>query len=261
MKVADCHRSVFYKLCRHAFDALGMKPNVVELGVFKGDNAHEIISSLDPFRAHLLDTWSAEDFIKAYSPFSPLPKWLSPVESQFDYYQGDALSKDHWDRIYSQVIARFGEDQRVSVYRASPEDLYKHAVAEASLRKFDYVYIDASHQFEYVFRDLMLYSELVSFDGIIQMNDCCHSDLGIKQNLGVLEAVVKFVKLSNWSPVVLNTLDFSDLVLARKGSKILNIMNSVLFSSNLKYVEVPSQLLGSAKILRNRSGKNILCFD
>jgi hypothetical protein len=262
MKVINCQRELFYQVSNNAFDALNIMPIAVELGVFKGNNANQILNLIKPKLLYLLDTWSTADFLKAYSPFDEIPLWMDPPSAQYSYYGGDALSKEHWDSLYEEVIQKFKNNLNVKIKRGSSEELYSFISSTVKKQQLDFIYIDASHQYEYIFRDLMLYSKIGSENSIIQINDCCHSERGVKQNLGVLEAVTRFIKMSDWRPVAINTTDFSDLLLAKKNSGINEKLNQVFFeSANLNYVEVPYQILGNSKILINNSNKTILSFD
>jgi hypothetical protein len=99
----------------------------------------------------------------------------------------------------------------------------------------------------------MIYSEYCSENAILQMNDCCFSHAGSKQNLGVLEACTKFIKVSEWRPLAINLRNWSDLVMAKANSPIANIVDSLLAKSNVPFVEVPDSMLGASRILENNS--------
>jgi hypothetical protein len=261
MKVINCTREYFLDICRAAFDSMNVSPACLELGVFLGSNAQNILHKLNPSILYLLDTWSAEDFQKAYKPYDINPKWMDPPEAQFGYYQGNAYDDAHWLALYKSVVKKFADLDNVIVHRGSPGNLLEFASTVLGGGKGDFLYIDAAHQYELIFKDLMLYSELVSANGIIQLNDCCHSAYGIKQNLGVLEATIKFIKMTNWRPVAINTVDFSDLILARQDSEIYNSLNQLLYYSDINYVDVPYQLLGNSRIIINQLGASRMSFD
>ncbi|NCX94652.1 MAG: class I SAM-dependent methyltransferase, partial [Gammaproteobacteria bacterium] len=96
--------------------------------------------------------------------------------------------------------------------------------------------------------------DFVPEDGVIQMNDCCHSKDGLKQNLGVLEATVKFLKMSEFVPVLTTNTDYTDVLLARRNSKLINVIDTIVNVNDINYVEVPSQLLGALTI---KSGRRV----
>jgi len=261
MKVVNCTREYFLEICRASFDSMNVSPACLELGVYLGWNAKNIVHKLNPSILYLLDTWSSEDFLKAYKPYENIPKWMDPPEAHFGYYQGNAYDDAHWLGIYNCVVKTFNDLDNVIVHRGSPDNLFEFASTVLGGGKGDFLYIDAAHQYELIFKDLMLYSELASPNGIIQLNDCCHSAYGIKQNLGVLEAATKFIKMTSWRPVAINTADFSDLILAREDSEIYKSLNQILYCSDINYVDVPYQLLGNSKIVINQLGISRISFD
>ncbi|MFM2112195.1 MAG: hypothetical protein RLZZ271_855 [Pseudomonadota bacterium] len=253
MIVANVQRETFYQLAKLAFDALGVQARAVELGVFKGDNAANLLAALNPARLSLLDTWSAQDFHQAINDDDGQLPWLEPLSALNAYYGGDTSQQSFWDSLHTHVRVRFASEPRVSVVKGSSTELLAHATQTANTAgAFDFAYIDGNHRFEQVFRDLMLYSPLVAPNGIIQINDCSHSILGLRQNLGVLEAAVRFIKLGGWEPIAINANDFADLLMARKNSLMANALKELLAASNLTgYIEVPDALLANARIVRN----------
>jgi len=106
-------------------------------------------------------------------------------------------------------------------------------------------------------RDLLEWSELCAPDGVLMLNDCCHSPAGVRQNLGVLEAVGAFVKRSPFIPVLLTHTDWSDLVLCRSAGVMELLLDQVVRSIDLRYVEVPHQLLPAARVVQSAHGINI----
>ncbi len=258
MKIVECNRVTFYDIAKIAFGAIKKVPMAAEIGVFKGDNAEQILNRLQPSELHLIDAWSESEFYKSYTPFEPRPYWIDDPKEHFGYYGGDAMTRDHWDSVYQNVVARFKQNKAVKIHRKESGEAINY-LSESKLQ-FDFIYIDASHQYEFVFRDLMYYKDYVSDDGIIQLNDCCHSDLGIKQNLGVLEAVIRFIKITNFVPVLMNSEDFTDLVLVRRRGILESLIDELMFNSTIKYIELPYQLLGAAQVKRNRMNKLIMSF-
>lgn len=262
MIVTAVQRDAFYQISRFAFDAIGVQPLAAELGVFKGDNAASLLATLNPKHLTLLDTWSAGEFKNAIKDETgQMEPWLDDKSALNAYYGGQTDQQVFWDRLHSGVTSRFADQSQVTVIKGDSTTLHNRAAQQTvSLGKYDFLYVDGNHRFEPVFRDLMLYSELVGDNGIIQINDCSHSALGLRQNLGVLEATVRFLKLGGWEPIAINTNDFADLLIARKNSPMANKLKDLFFASNLNYIEVPAALLANARIVRGEH-KFILSFD
>ena len=89
------------------------------------------------------------------------------------------------------------------------------------------------------------------------MKNCCHSADSIKQNVGALEATCSFVKRSNFIPIAVTHQDWTEVLLARRGSFMETAVHSLLSNSNVSYVEVPPQLLGSMRVVDCFEKKNI----
>lgn len=163
---------------------------------------------------------------------------------------GGALSEQStFDQLYLATKKLFTADDNVSILRQGTKEGRLTISQRYPNLKFDLIYIDASHQFETVFDDLMLYKDLVSDLGCIQLNDCCHSAAGIRQNLGVLEASVKFIKMTDFTPIAITNAEWSDILLVRKGNPLSSAISNSIVSSGVAYVEIPPQLLGNLQVI------------
>lgn len=249
MKVCDIDRNQMYGVLRHVFNALQVRPRVMELGVCKGDNAQQLLQRLEPAPLVLVDSWSAASN-RAYSPFDSLPPWIDPPETYDFYFGGPTREQATWDRLYEGCRQRFADRTDVHIVRAFTNEAGPAIRSHAGDVPFDLVYVDASHQYEYVLRDLMLFQDLVGPNGCFMLNDCCHSEAGLRQNLGVLEAVGNFLKRSDFTPVAITNTDWSDVVLTRRGSLLENALHWSLVNSDVAFVDVPPQLLPAARLIR-----------
>lgn len=250
MKVCDIDRNQMYSVLRHCFGALQVRPRTVELGVCKGDNAQQLLDRLDPAPLVLVDSWSTASN-SAYSPFAQLPAWIDPPETYDFYFGGSTREQATWDRLHDTCQARFVDRPEVHIVRASTAEALPIVRTLAGDTGFyDLIYVDASHQYEYALRDLMLYQALVGPHGAFMLNDCCHSEAGLRQNLGVLEAVSNFLKRSDFVPVAITNTDWSDVILTRRGSLLEQALHWGLVNSDVAFVEVPAQLLPAARLIR-----------
>ncbi|KKO47040.1 hypothetical protein WG68_03685 [Arsukibacterium ikkense] len=256
MKVCNANREFFLHVLSAVFEAHGKKPLIAELGVLRGENALNMYNILSPEHMVLIDSWST-DITKTYSPFHTLPPWINPIET-YSYYFGGSLSEQStFDKIYAECLGKFSDFSNVTIIR---EDTIK-AIAKirpaTGIEKFDIIYVDASHQYEYVLRDLMYYKDLLAPHGFMILNDCCHSDAGTKQNLGVLEALTSFMKRTDYIPIALTNTDWSDVILVRKDSPLIQTVDIAISNSDVAYVELPYQLISSAKVIYGKQRANI----
>lgn len=224
----------------------------MELGVLRGENALQIHRALSPESLFLIDAWSSEVFIE-YDRINSHRSWVTPIEQYSNYFGGSVFDQATLELLFEQTCRRFADIPNVQILRTDTRNAMKVLESQEVLpRGIDFVYVDANHQYESVFDDLMLYSKIVSRNGVIQLNDCCHSEAGVRQNLGVLEAVARFVKMSNFVPVAMTNTDFSDLILANRGSQTQQLLHKVIDRAKIIYVEVPEQLLASARVRGDR---------
>ncbi|WP_286744480.1 hypothetical protein [Aquabacterium sp. UBA2148] len=156
------------------------------------------------------------------------------------------------DRLHAKAVERFQHKPHASVIKSPTLPAREHLGALLGDRKLDYIYVDASHQYESVLDDLMFYDSLLGLDGMLQLNDCCHSPAGVRQNLGVLEATLTFMKMADFMPVMITNTDWSDILLVRRKSGIDQVLDKIVEINDVTYVEVPSQLLGALHVKQGK---------
>ncbi|MBL0946231.1 MAG: class I SAM-dependent methyltransferase [Hydrogenophaga sp.] len=256
MKICITPREGLYQVLAAVFDAFDRVPTVAELGVLKGDNALQLHQALRPEQLLLVDAWSAASNA-AYCPFEQLPPWVTPVAEYAYYYGGPMDDPQTWERLYQSCASKFEGRSEVSLIRQDSYSAYETVRQRVAGRGLDLLYVDANHQYEYVLRDLMTYQDLVRPDGLLMLNDCCHSEKGARQNLGVLEALGSFIKRSDFVPVAMTNTDWTDVVLARKGSHMVEAIDTVLVNADIPFVELPHQLITAARIRNGRLGANL----
>lgn len=256
MKVCNTHREIFYHVLNAVFQACEKQPVIAELGVLRGENALKLYNALTPEKMVLIDSWSpaAND---QYSPFDPLPAWLEPVDAYAYYYGGPMHDPATWDRLYQECLSKFVDVDNVTTIRADTIGAIEQIKPKTGIDKFDLVYIDANHQYEYILRDMMYWQDLVADDGFILLNDCCHSLNGTKQNLGVLEALSSFLKRSDFIPLAMTNTDWSDVILVRKNPVMVQLVDMALTNSDIPFVEIPYQLISAAKVVSGQQRANI----
>lgn len=256
MKVCEAHRTVFYYLLDAVFKAFQIRPVIAELGVLRGENAMAMYNAMSPLHMVMIDSWSTEAG-DAYSPFETLPHWVTPFDEYAYYYGGSMREQSTFDALYEACVERFKDIDNATIIRANTMDAIPLLRSEAKIERFDLVYVDANHQYEYVLRDMMYYQEFLGPEGIMLLNDCCFSQPGVMQNLGVLEALGSFIKRTNFIPVAMTNTDFSDVILVRKGSHMEEAIDVALSNSDVGYVDIPHQLVTAARVVRGPKRTNI----
>ncbi|MCF8485826.1 MAG: class I SAM-dependent methyltransferase [Rhodobacteraceae bacterium] len=121
---------------------------VAEVGVWEGGFSHRILEICDPKELHLIDPW-------LYMPeFS---------NTGFGKKKNEHLMEER----YHKVVARFADDPRVKVHRATSEV----AMAKFPDGYFDWVYLDGNHNEPFIGQDLALSLTKVKPNGIISGDD------------------------------------------------------------------------------------------
>ena len=248
LKVIHGSRSILYQALKIAFDYMGTRPLAAELGVLRGENAQELYTVLAPSDLYLIDAWNVSTQFE-YVSQSSRRNWMNDISVYADYYGGSLLDQQTHDTLHAATVARFSGRTNVHIIReTTAAGLIALRQVVNSQRLFDYIYIDANHTYESVLDDMLMYSAILSAGGVLQLNDCCHSADGVRQNLGVLEAVIKFTKMSDFEVIAMTNTDWSDVLLVRKGSQVGVVFDAVMDVVDVAYVDVPTSLLGAARV-------------
>lgn len=223
--------------------------NICELGVHRGEFSDFMLRHLDFQKMFLIDSWSAEQVMKTYCNFESTPYYIEPYESFSEFFGGPTTQQSTFDATHNYTLERFKGNEKIEIIKSDSFTILE----KFDDKSLDLIYIDANHQYEYVLRDLMYWSKKVSDDGFIFLNDCLISDLGRKQNLGVLQAVLTFMKYSDFVPVAMNGRDWADVVLMKRTSRNLQkVTENIKKYPNL--VEVPDHLFPLFTMKQGKDG-------
>ena len=247
MRIIDADRSYIYAVLRGIFQQLKCNPKIAEVGVLKGKNATVMHDALKPQQMVLIDSWS-NDSVGRYRSINSHRPWVADP-SKFEFYYGGSIDEQStYDSIFEEAKSNLAGTSNVEFLKSNSLDAVK-ILEQRKQDKFEFIYLDASHQYEEVLDDLMNYRKLLHDQlGCFQLNDCCHSAAGVNQNFGVLEAAQKFCKLSNFEPALIVNRDFTDVLLAPINSPMIKNINVMLDFNNISYVEIPSALFPNLSV-------------
>jgi hypothetical protein len=246
MKILQGSRVLIYQIADAVFKTSNISPCIIELGVLDGANAEVINQIMAPKELVLIDAWSTSSF-NDYETNNDHRTWVNDMSEYAGYFQGSPKEQATFDQLYQKTIDRFEGKPNVRVIKGNSRAAMQ-AIAKFRPEKFDLIYVDAGHQYETVLDDLMDYSELLKDDGFFQLNDCCHSPDGLKLNLGVLEATIKFCKIKDFLPVLVCNTDWTDVLLVKKKSPMVDLIDQIVLNNTLAFVEIPPQLLGALTV-------------
>lgn len=254
MKVVIAARNALYQIVGAVLE--GMQTNICEVGVLAGENAKVLYGILKPRRMYLVDSWSPSVFSDFRMNNSHRP-WVKDLGSFGAYFGGPPDDPETFERLYKATSQTFNGFDNVWIIRANSRSGAAEVRSHLEGEKLHFVYIDASHQYETVFDDLVVYSDLLDANGFIQMNDCAFSAAGVEQNLGVLEAAVRFCKFAGFVPLLMTNTDWTDILLCRRDSVVAELVDRCVLSNEVRYVELPWQLLGAARVRIGSSMANL----
>jgi len=220
MKVCNINREALYAILNFVYTKMAIRPRILELGVLRGENAEIMRSALTPELLILVDAWSSK-VMTAYCRINAHKPWVNEIEAYADYFGGSPLSQKTFDEMYALILNKFSNSDDVLIIREDTQEAAKILQKDfINHRGIDLIYVDANHQYESVLEDLMTYKDLLSTNGFFQLNDCCFSTSGVRQNLGVLEAVCQFIKITDYVPLILTNTEFSDLLIAPRTTSL-----------------------------------------
>jgi uncharacterized protein YciU (UPF0263 family) len=134
---------------------------ILEIGTLAGDYAEVLIKEVDPESIDLVDVFRANDW---------------PDCNRFD-------KNGHFDFVKK----RFKNVKNITYHKG-----YSHEILPKLEKRFDYIYIDANHDYEHCKDDLINSLLLLEEGGIIGFNDyIVDKDHGI--DYGVIEVVCEFL--------------------------------------------------------------------
>ena len=127
---------------------------VLEIGVHKGDFSKQLANSLDPKKLILVDPWIAYD---------------DEVYSNSWYGKSSISNQVIQDQYFLDIKKYFENEIRletVEVHRKTSDDFFHQ-----NQLKFDLIYIDGNHLFDFVVRDITNSLNFINRDGIIVLDD------------------------------------------------------------------------------------------
>jgi hypothetical protein len=250
MKIVNAIRTEIYPIIGICFQELQIKPSVVEIGVCKGTNLRSIISSINAERIVLVDQWIP------YPPFKDAKPGTELYKQGSKYFGGAVDDPSTYENLYNHCQTEFSTSLilRKDSLSAAKELTEKNI-------KFDFIYIDGGHLYQEVYDDLVAYQSLLTENGILMLDDFINSEEGKLQNLGVVEAVIDFLKNNKtYQPSIITRSTnraWCNIVLTKKDSIINKIIDDTLIKSGAFFVEIPDTLL---HLVSNSPNSNCLRF-
>ena len=175
MKILNCSRTTVVQLCNITFDNHEIRPSVAEFGVLKGSNAENLYKILNPERMYLVDAWSSKTTMQIQQNNAHRDWVLRPEASEF-YYGGPLNQQTTFDELLKETRMKFRDKSNVTIKVAETSTGINWVASQERQNKLNYVYLDAAHEFEAVYDDLICIEKLLDEHSLLQLNDCCYSE-------------------------------------------------------------------------------------
>lgn len=217
--------------------------NWAEIGVFRGDFSEEILSVCRPEALHLIDPWHFDlDFDWCSPPdysvrFGDAKRFVEQVTKWTGVPEGVHLN-EHFEALYSGVKTRFANNPRVTIHRQTAHD----AAPMLADGYFDFVYLDAAHDYENVLHDLKTYDRKVKPDGAIIGDDYCDHGVHANAVYGVVGAVTHFRKITTPRELVLTVELYTTFGLFHANSRAWRVFLDNVVKSGRPIIELPDAL-------------------
>ncbi len=168
--------------------------DIIEVGVGSGDYSSHMLNSISPNSLLLIDQFDIGDYVAA-KPNST-PRFTASTHYEF-------------------VSNRFKNDSSVDLIKGNSLNILPELLEQG--RMFDVIYVDASHHYESVSKDILNASKLLRPRGILAINDyVSHSEEN--GEYGVILATNEFLSLNkDWHVIgfALEEQMFADIYLAK----------------------------------------------
>lgn len=167
-----------------------------EVGVAEGQFSRTLVKETSPKKLHLVDPW---------------------VHQDDEEYIADPnnVSTQEGEKRFREVSNAFSEEcatGQVLIHRAFSTD----AARNFPDHYFDWVYIDARHDYNSVLEDLAAFLPKLKLDGLLLGHDYANHSLATSMGFGVVEAVDDFCMSNNLNFITLTCETFPTYALSRK---------------------------------------------
>jgi len=172
------------------FKALPVGSIGIEVGVWRGWNAIEILNKTHVGKLFLCDAWKRQ-------------VWSEHEQQSDEQHEKDLAECKN--NIRGHLAGG-----RVQIVRGTSAEV---ALNDRTIPPLDFVYIDAAHEYRFVMEDLINWSKRLKPGGVLMGHDYTHNADSKKWGFGVIEAVDDFCAKYGWEIVALTQEDFASYML------------------------------------------------
>ena len=129
-------------------------PVFLEIGVHRGDFSKKLFLNFKPKKLVIVDPWIV---------------FNEPIYKNSWYGNSDKLEQKKQDQYFQDIKTYFKKEisnNEIEVYRTTSDYYF-----ENNKSKFDMIYIDGNHLYDFVKRDISNSLDIINDDGIIVLDD------------------------------------------------------------------------------------------
>ena len=129
-------------------------PTILEIGVHRGDFSKKLLSNFNPDKLVLVDPWIAFDEL---------------IYKDSWYGNSDKLGQKKQDQYFNEIIKCFENEilnKKIEIHRTISEKFFIN-----NKYKYDLIYIDGNHLFDFVKVDIVNSLKFISNEGSIVLDD------------------------------------------------------------------------------------------
>jgi len=164
--------------------------NFLEIGVFHGVTSRNVCDLLKlihgiNFKFTGIDIFTTEtDLVK--DEFIPKTKFSNPLKTI--YYKYLVRLDPYSPESVKKLLKKY--QKNISIIKGNSNKI----LAEMTLEKFDYVFLDGGHKYETVLKDLKFLTKIIENNGVILCDD-----YDLTYAPGVKKAIDEYVLLNNFN--------------------------------------------------------------
>ena len=164
--------------------------NFLEVGVFHGVTSRNVCNLLNSihgnnFKFTGIDIFTTEtDLVK--DEFIPKTKFSNPLKTI--YYKYLVRLDPYSPESVKKLLKKY--QKNISIIKGNSNKI----LAEMTLEKFDYVFLDGGHKYETVLKDLKFLTKIIENNGVILCDD-----YDLTYAPGVKKAIDEYVLLNNFN--------------------------------------------------------------
>lgn len=153
-----------------------------EIGVWKGLSSELFLSKCS--HLHLVDSWQYEPYLESeeFGDEKSFVKRYKPLVKSNDL---DDFKK-YYNQVYQSVVTKF-QNKPVTIHRQTSDQFF-----EKTILKVDWIYLDASHEYKQVKKDLHNCLKILKPEGVF-LGDDYQNKPGVKKAVDEFVSEKKFI--------------------------------------------------------------------